>query len=79
MLASKDSAKTGIKVFNNSAIKQANFYVLRGVKCPAVLVEMGYISNVSDRKRLNNKSTQNLIAKIVAKGILTYAKDEGWK
>lgn len=79
LLASKDSAKTGIKVFNNSAIKQANFYVLRGVKCPAVLVEMGYISNASDRKRLNNKSTQNLIAKIVAKGILTYAKDEGWK
>ncbi len=79
LLASKDSAKTGIKVFNNSAIKQANFYVLKGVKCPAVLVEMGYISNASDRKRLNNKNTQTLVAKIIAKGILTYAKEEGWK
>lgn len=79
LLASKDSAKTGIKVFNNSAIKQANFYVLKGVKCPAVLVEMGYISNASDRKRLNNKNTQTRVAKIIAKGILTYAKEEGWK
>lgn len=79
ILASKNAANTGIKVFNNSAIKQANFYVLKGVKCPAVLVEMGYISNVSDRKRLNNKNTQILIAKLIAKGILTYAKEEGWK
>ncbi len=79
LLASKNSNNTGIKVFNNSAIKQANFYVLKGVKCPAVLVEMGYISNLSDRKRLNNKNTQTLLAKIIAKGILTYAKEEGWK
>ena len=79
LLASKESGKTGIKVHNNSAIKQANFYVLKGVKCPAVLVEMGYISNASDRKRLNNKNTQTLIAKLIAKGVLTYAKEEGWK
>ncbi|MBQ4493468.1 MAG: N-acetylmuramoyl-L-alanine amidase [Elusimicrobiaceae bacterium] len=79
MLAFKESGKIGIKVFNNSAIKQANFYVLRGVKCPAVLVEMGYISNASDRKRLNNKNTQTLLAKTIAQGILTYAKEEGWK
>lgn len=79
LLAAKEAGKTGITVHNNSAIKQANFYVLKGVKCPAVLVEMGYISNASDRKRLNNKNTQNLIAKTIAKGILTYAKEEGWK
>ncbi len=79
LLASKEAGKTGIKVFNNSAIKQANFYVLRGVSCPAVLVEMGYISNVSDRKYLNNKISQALIAKNIAKGILNYAKEEGWK
>lgn len=79
MIASKESAKTGIKVFNNSAIKQANFYVLKGVQCPAVLAEMGYISNLSDRKRLNNKNTQTLLAQIIAKGVLTYAQKEGWK
>lgn len=79
LLASKEAGKTGIKVFNNSAIKQANFYVLRGVSCPAVLVEMGYISNPSDRKYLNNKNSQTYIAKNIAKGILNYAKEEGWK
>ncbi len=79
LLASKEANKTGIKVFNNSAIKQANFYVLRGVSCPAVLVEMGYISNASDRKYLNNKNSQAYIAKNIAKGILNYAKEEGWK
>lgn len=79
LLASKEAGKTGIKVFNNSAIKQANFYVLKGVSCPAVLVEMGYISNASDRKYLNNKNSQAYIAKNIAKGILNYAKEEGWK
>ena len=78
-LALKNASSTGIKVFNNSAIKQANFYVLKGVQCPAVLVEMGYISNASDRKRLNSKTTQNILAKVIAKGVLTYAEKEGWK
>ena len=71
------SNSVGIKVYNNS-IKQANFYVLRGVQIPAVLVEMGYLSNTDDRKKLNSSSVQNKLADYIKDGILSYAAAEGW-
>lgn len=71
------SRSLGIKVYENS-IKQANFYVLKGVQIPAVLVEMGYLSNSDDRKKLNSSSVQNKLADYVKDGIVSYARAEGW-
>jgi N-acetylmuramoyl-L-alanine amidase len=73
------AAGTGIPVNLNSSVKQANFYVLKGVDAPAVLVECGYISNPSDRKQLNNKVVRAKVAEGIYKGILSYAKAEGWQ
>ena len=67
----------GIAVRQNNAIRQANFYVLRGVKAPAVLVEMGYISSAKDRARLNNKAAQKRMGDGIGKGIVSYLKAEG--
>ena len=67
----------GIAVRQNNAIRQANFYVLRGVKAPAVLVEMGYISSAKDRARLNNKAAQKRMGEGIGKGIVSYLKAEG--
>ncbi|MDR0953385.1 MAG: N-acetylmuramoyl-L-alanine amidase [Elusimicrobiota bacterium] len=75
----KNSSSIGIKVHQNSGIKQANFYVLKGVEAPSVLVEMGYISNPKDRARLNNKSARAKMAASIRDGIVSYAKAEGWK
>lgn len=75
----KKSSAIGIKVYQNSAIKQANFYVLRGVHSAAVLVEMGYLSNANDKKKLNTKNIRSKIAEGVRDGIVSYAKAEGWK
>lgn len=75
----KRSSSIGIKVYENSAIKQANFYVLRGVHSAAVLVEMGYLSNANDKKKLNTKGIRNKIAEGIRDGVVSYAKAEGWK
>ncbi|MDR1124339.1 MAG: N-acetylmuramoyl-L-alanine amidase [Elusimicrobiota bacterium] len=75
----KNSRAIGIKVHENSCIKQANFYVLRGVQAPAVLVEMGYMSNSNDKKRLNSKASRAKIAESLRDGLLSYAKAEGWR
>ena len=75
----KKSSSLGIKVNMNNSLKQANFYVLQGVKAPSVLVEMGYLSNRNDKKRLNNKKVRLQIAETLKDGILAYAKTEGWK
>lgn len=68
----------GIAVRQANAIRQANFYVLKGVQAPAVLVEMGYISSPKDRARLNNKTVQKRMGEGIGKGIVSYAKAEGW-
>ncbi len=74
-----DKKDIGIKVFENRSVKQANFYVLKGVETPSVLVEMGYLSNSADRKKLNSSSTQKKMAAAIKDGIVSYAKAEGWK
>lgn len=48
------------------------FYVLKHVKSPAVLVELGFISNEHDRARLTSNSEQKKIADSIADGILHY-------
>ncbi|WP_424245302.1 N-acetylmuramoyl-L-alanine amidase [Elusimicrobium posterum] len=75
----KSTSGTGIRVTPNNSIRQANFYVLKGVDSPAILIEMGYISNASDRKQLNNKNVRAKMADGIYKGILSYARAEGWQ
>lgn len=68
----------GIAVNQNSSIRQANFYVLKGVNSPAILVEMGYISSTKDRARLSQKAVQKKMAQGIFNGVRDYAKKEGW-
>lgn len=68
----------GIAVNQNSSVRQANFYVLKGVNSPAILVEMGYISSTKDRGRLANGTVRDRMAKGIYTGIVNYAKKEGW-
>ncbi len=68
----------GIAVNQNSSVRQANFYVLKGVNSPAILVEMGYISSNKDRARLSQKTVQKRMAQGIYNGIYNYAKKEGW-
>ena len=55
-------------------IHQAGFYVLVGASMPAVLVELGYVSNEHDVKKLKSSSEQRKLAKALAKGIGNFGK-----
>jgi len=68
----------GIAVNQNSSVRQANFYVLKGVQSPAILIEMGYISSSKDRGRLTQSGVQKKMAQGIYNGVLNYAKNEGW-
>lgn len=50
-------------------VKQANFYVLRGAFMPAVLLELGYITNKAEEKKLKNLSYQEMLVRAICKGI----------
>ncbi|NLY03666.1 MAG: N-acetylmuramoyl-L-alanine amidase, partial [Campylobacter sp.] len=49
--------------------REAPFWVLVGATMPAVLVEVGYISNSHDSKYLGKREYQKEIANGVANGI----------
>ncbi len=56
-------------------IKGANFYVLKGVRMPAVLIEIGFVSNPHEELLLKNSYYRQQIAESIAAGIDNYARD----
>ncbi|HCC85671.1 MAG TPA: N-acetylmuramoyl-L-alanine amidase [Porphyromonadaceae bacterium] len=56
----------------NRGVKFANYYVLRKTSMPAVLVEMGFISNPQEEKLLRDATWQDKAAKAIATGIANY-------
>lgn len=55
-------------------VKQAPFYVLMGVAMPAVLVEVGFVSNPLEGERLSSGYIQEKIARALFKSILSFQK-----
>lgn len=53
-------------------IKEANFYVIRYTKAPSVLVELGFLSNEDEAKRLNDPAFQELAAEAIYEGLKQY-------
>ncbi|MBP2636631.1 MAG: cell wall hydrolase/autolysin [Firmicutes bacterium] len=52
--------------------KEANFYILRHTDAPAVLLEMAFISNPKEAKKLADSDWQREMARAVARGISDY-------
>jgi N-acetylmuramoyl-L-alanine amidase len=46
-----------------SETKLAPFYILKNSEAPAILIELGYLTNESDKKYLTNNAEQDAIAK----------------
>lgn len=55
-------------------VKQAPFVVLKGATMPAVLVEVGFLSNVAEAKQLADSSYQQRLAAAIASGIEEYLR-----
>ena len=53
-------------------VRQAPFYVLRGAGMPSLLLEMGYISEASDAKKLNSQTERKKMMDAVAVSIKNY-------
>lgn len=66
------SANKRYKGVRSLGVKQAPFYVLIGAQMPAVLVEVGFLSNGIERKRLMSKAYQERLAAGISLGIKRY-------
>ncbi|MGB8951143.1 MAG: N-acetylmuramoyl-L-alanine amidase [Candidatus Aminicenantales bacterium] len=58
----------------NRGIKQAPFKVLTGVACPAVLVEVAFISNPEEEQKLNRDDFQRNVAQAIYRGLVRYIR-----
>jgi N-acetylmuramoyl-L-alanine amidase len=55
-------------------VKQAPFYVLIGARMPSILIEMGFITNPTEHKRLSSSRYRDQVAEGIARGVLAYSK-----
>ena len=67
-----------LKLKNRQTRQRKDLAVLNKTRCPAVLVECGYISNPYERKRCLSSTYQDHCARAIVDGIMAY-KDFGKK
>lgn len=60
---------------NNLGVKQAPFYVLIGAQMPSILVEVSFISNKMESKRLASPAYRQKIAEGLADGVQKYINE----
>jgi N-acetylmuramoyl-L-alanine amidase len=58
----------------NRGIKQAPFKVLTGVACPAVLVEVAFLTNPTEEKKLVGEDFQDKVARAIYRGISNFLR-----
>jgi len=56
-------------------IKGANFYVLKGVTMPALLIEIGFLSNPEEERRLRSGYYRQKIAECIVDGVNGYSRN----
>jgi N-acetylmuramoyl-L-alanine amidase len=55
-------------------VRKAQFYVINHTTAPAILIEMGYLSNGTERGEVNTTARQKKSAEAVADGVLDYLR-----
>lgn len=56
-------------------VRKARFVVIRETSIPSVLLELGFLSNASERSKLITKDYQNTLSKAITEGIVEYLAD----
>ena len=59
---------------SDRGVRQAGFYVLRQNYMPAVLVEVGFLSNASEEKLLRAAQHRDRLAEGISRGIVEYVR-----
>jgi N-acetylmuramoyl-L-alanine amidase len=59
----------------NRGVKQAGFYVLGGAAMPAILVEIGFVTNPREERRLREPKYRDEIARAIFSGIAEYKRN----
>ncbi|MCB2291720.1 N-acetylmuramoyl-L-alanine amidase [Clostridium sp. CS001] len=69
LLKATSAKDRGIQV----AGETANFAILKKISCPAIVLELGFLSNAEEELLLSSTEYQNNAAKAIANGLMNYA------
>lgn len=61
-----------ISRFKSRGVRRADFYVLRGVLMPAVLVEVGFVTNSKESRYLRTRAHQQRIVRGIVQGLKNF-------
>ena len=56
----------------NRGVKTGNYYMLRAVNCPSVIVESGFMTNLIEAKRMMDPDFQKEVGEECCKGVCKY-------
>jgi len=68
-----DSTTQALKI-PNRGVKQAGFYVLGGAAMPAILVEIGFLTNPREERKLRNPRFREQVARAIYAGLAEYKR-----
>ncbi len=70
-----DEIRTSMRATSipDRGVREAGFHVIKWAPCPAILVEMDYLSNLGGAQRLGNATTRQKIADALAGGVARFA------
>ncbi len=68
--------RTSFPLRRDRGVKRAGFYVLRGAYMPAVLIEVGFISNPDEERELLSLDFRFRAAQAIVEAIMNYAERE---
>jgi N-acetylmuramoyl-L-alanine amidase len=70
----QDSMTRALRI-PNRGVKQAGFYVLGGAAMPAILIEVGFVTNPKEERRLRDGKYRDEIARAIFAGIAEYKRN----
>ena len=68
-----DSMTQSLRI-SNRGVKQAGFYVLGGAAMPAILLEIGFVTNPKEERRLKETKYRDEIARAIYAGLVEYKR-----
>jgi N-acetylmuramoyl-L-alanine amidase len=68
-----DSMTQSLRI-SNRGVKQAGFYVLGGAAMPAILLEIGFVTNPREERRLKDTKYRDEIARAIFVGVAEYKR-----
>jgi N-acetylmuramoyl-L-alanine amidase len=69
----QDSMSKSLRLVNRG-VKQAGFYVLGGAAMPAILIEIGFLTNRKEEKKLGTAEHREALARAIYTGLAEYKR-----